>query len=1191
MKISYRILLINFAIVALILGSSAFAFYSIMYNVLSSQQSKQLTNSTNDFVYAYRQLLQNSEDEFILISQNELKSAFKKDELEGRKIDFIFKVAKSRNGVISDKVFKNNVVFKDNFFSVKSFLNENPYAILQNAEDDNYIYYFGRILSGNILDDFSRKIGADIAMVIKNTPLEFSNGAINQKYFFVLTDAYKNLVQKNNLDIYSEGSSSSDIVATLFKPSGNAQELSDISFLIFTNIGQAAALRSGIQQFLIIIGLCGVVLSLILSFLFTDKFRKQIAVLNKATEATKNGDFKGKIELYSKDELGDLAGAFNTMLDELDKNQKAKTEYSEFITLINRNPSLGEIAEAALRKIIKTCNFTIGALYSVDENRISLTSSYGIKKDLVVNNKNSFFESVIKKQETLELTFTENFPSVSTGTLVLEIKNLLILPVIYNGKVIAILEIGAIDKPTADAKEYLSKIQEQLAIGLTNAKAVSQLENLVSELKQLNEDYQKQNLQVRKQNEILVDLHHKLEEKADELEIQKRKAEESTQLKSQFLASMSHELRTPMNSILGLTELILEESTLKGKNRERIEVVLKSGKRLMTLINDILDLSKIEAGKMEIHNEEFLLEDLIQELDASISPLVFNKNINFIIHRLINTKIIISSDRGKIIQVLINLLGNAVKFTEKGQVELSVNSQNNTALIFEVKDSGVGISEENQKIVFEEFRQLDGTTTRKHGGTGLGLAICKKIADLFNGTLSVASEINSGSTFTFTVPLNFVEVKESYREVKVNVETLRKNIKNPILVIDDDEEVRYTIGQYLISRGYEVIYAEDGIKGIQEAKKIQPFAITLDVMLPNKDGWNVLRELKEDPVTKDIPVILISILGDKNIGYGLGAFEYFVKPISADILLNAFTKLESLANKRIEKIVIVDDDELEFEKFKREFKNETVRIEYIKDSEFAFSKILEVQPDLIILDLIMPKIDGISLSYKLKAHVETKHIPIIMSTAKELSEEEKDSLQNIVEQITVKSKGHPLDVLKVVRDRIKMLESYTKSLKPFDAEEETNTEETDEDEISGESCNDEYRGDILIVDDDPDTLYTVCEIVNACGCRTISAKSGEECLEVLESKIPDIILLDIMMPDMDGFQTLKKIRANSRWANIPVFAVTAKAMLDDKAIILKHGFDDYISKPVNAGVMAFKIEKFFTKLKLADNNEKDISYR
>ena len=753
-------------------------------------------------------------------------------------------------------------------------------------------------------------------------------------------------------------------------------------------------------------------------------------------------------------------------------------------------------------------------------------------------------------------------------------------PIIYNNKVIAILELGAVNKPSREAKEYLQNIQEQLAIGLTNSLALVQMESLISDLKSLNDDYQEQNIKVKKQNDTLTQLHDEFKQKAEELEIEKQKAEELTRLKSQFLASMSHELRTPMNAILGLTELMLDDTSVKAKDRERLYVVMNSAKRLMGLINDILDLSKIEAGRMDIASEDFFLEDLLAEVNASVTPLIVNKNIEFKVVKETDTRVIINTDKGKVIQVLINLLGNAVKFTNEGHIELKISRAEKKELIFDVTDSGIGISEEDQKIVFEEFRQIDGTSTRKYGGTGLGLAICKKIAGLMNGSISVKSEKGKGSTFTFSIPLVVVEQKKKEVVPHLNVEKLIKNRQHPILVIDDDPDVRYTIGQYLISKGYEVEYAEDGEKGLLKAIAIQPFAITLDIMLPRKDGWSVLKELKENPETEDIPVILVSIISDKNLGYGLGAYEYIVKPISSEKLTHAFNALEEKAKKRIEKIVIVDDDESVFENFRDAFANENVRIDYIKDSELAFSKIKEIQPDLIILDLLMPKLDGITLSHKLKTHRETRDIPIIISTNDEMSEDDKKSLNHIVENITVKSKGHPLDVLKVVRDRIRLQENSREDLNPIEIPESPRLEIIEE--IISEELpvkkDIPVNGDVLIVDDDPDTLFTLNEIVTSCNCSTTMVKGGKECLEAIEAKIPDLILLDIMMPGMDGFQTLNKIKQNELWQNIPVYAVTAKAMVEDKEIILKHGFDDYISKPVNSASMAFKIERLFSKL-------------
>jgi len=1178
MRISIRIILINFVIVVLVLGSAAFAFYSAMYKVLTAQQSQHLIGSANSFIYAYQAKLIELEDEFRSVINNDFAAIVNKKKLNARNIDFIFEEPGNNQTTILNFACSERVHLPGESFTPKEFFESNPFVLkLSHNEGDGKKYFFGRIITTDLLNSIAREINSEIAVVWNNTPSDFSNPSANQKHLYILSQAYNNLKDRPNFELYTEGTGSDDILATIYKPN-TTDTNNDVSFLIFSSIREAAELRATLKDIFGIIGLVGVALSLIFTFLFTDKLRKQITDLSKTTQETYAGNFKSRINVKSKDELGKLGLAFNKMLDELEKKEKAKNEYSDFITLINQNPSLKEISEAALKKIISSCGFLVGALYSIEDGEFNLIFSEGLN-DLPgnLNEKFSFYKKVVTAKEPLELFSDQPLPVVSTGLMQLQIKYLLLLPIVYNNKTIAVLELGSVDKPDSEVKDYLDKIKEQLAIGLTNAKSLLQLEDFVAELKKLNEEYQKQNIQIKKQNDSLLQLHKDLQEQAKELEIQKQKAEESTKLKSQFLASMSHELRTPMNSILGLTELILEKADLNGKNRERLEVVLSSGKRLMLLINDILDLSKIEAGKMEIRNEDVLLEELIEEAENSIIPLVQKKKIIFEIIRDTNTHIIINTDRGRVIQVLINLLGNAVKFTDEGSVTLRV-SASEQKLDFRVIDTGIGIPDKDQKLIFEEFRQVDGSTTRKYGGTGLGLTICRKITELLGGSLSVESEVGKGSNFKFVIPLKQATRPLHSVRNKVNVDALIKNRKNPILVIDDDEEVRYTIGQYLISRGYEVIYAEDGESGIKMAQEHQPFAITLDVMLPDKDGWTVLKDLKEDSRTKDIPIILISILGDKNIGYGLGAFEYFVKPISSDKLLSAFLRLENLANKRIQKIVLVDDDELEFEKFKKEFSTEGIRIEFIKDSELAFSKIAEVQPDLIILDLMMPKIDGVTLSYKLKSSIKTKHIPILISTAKDLNNEERKALNNIVENIAVKSKGHPLDVLKVVRDRIKMQEIEFSTVPGNGKEKDNNGKENNKPEMQPADTN-EYAANVLIVDDDPDTLFTLSEIVQACSCKTHLAHNGKECLEYLEQEIPDLILLDIMMPEMDGFQTIKKIKENEKWNELPVYAVTAKAMKDDREVILNHGFADYIPKPVNPTIISFKIEKLLGQLK------------
>lgn len=1180
MKISFRILSINFFVVALIIASASIAFYSIMYNVLTSQQSKYLLKSSNDFILAYNEAFQNTEDDFSRLSGKEL---FDPEKLNNTQIDFILEQHPNKDDFYLRSAAKPGIIISDQGSSLKDFVTHNPSAVIKKQTVAGGIsVYYGKLLTDEFLNAIAGKINAQVAIITGNSTLQVSNESVNQKYIFYLNKAYQVLAQKKNFQIYTENSDQTDVISTLCRISSNINENQKYNFIIFSTLNEAGDLRSSIKNILIIVGIAGVVLSLILTSVFTQKIRNQLHLLSKATELTKNGNFKNKIDIQSKDEVGQLAGAFNSMLDELDKNNRALTEYSEFLTLINQNASLKEIADAALNKIIKVCGFAVGAIYSVNKEAITLIRSVGIKGKSSAEGY-EFFESAITNQEIRELNFEKNFPTVSSGIISLEIKHMLIIPIIYNNEVIAVIELGGLDEPTPEVRDYLSKIQEQLAIGLTNAFAFVQLENLVVELRVLNEEYQKQNEQIKLQNATLLELHNQLKTKAGELEIQKQKAEESTKLKSQFLASMSHELRTPMNSVLGLTELILEEtSSLNPKTKERLEIVHRSGKRLMSLINDILDLSKIEAGKMDLKQDVVLLEDIIFDIEASIKPLTIKKHLDFKIVRESNTNTLITIDRGKVTQVLINLLGNAIKFTDHGYVGLHVNCTPENKLKFDVIDSGIGISTEDQEIIFEEFRQLDGTTTKKYNGTGLGLSICKRIAEMLEGSLTVKSQIGQGSTFTFTVPLK-LSTGESEEQYPSNLGVQKRNRKNPILIIDNNSSVRLSIGEYLNSKGYSVDYADNGINGITRAKEIQPFAITLDLLLPNKDGWAVLKALKEDPDTRDIPVILISIMHDKNLGYGLAAFDYFVKPISHGQLFCAFNKLENYSRKKIEKIVIIDDDDSEEERLKAAFPNKAISIKTIKENNTAINRIVSIQPDLIILDLLVPGIDGITLAHELKNQKETKHIPIIISLDENLQSEQQESLQNMIEEITLKTKRHPLDVLKIVRDRIR-IDELSSFVEEISASHSTNSQGYEKADNSLKSVTEkqkvnELRGEVLIVDDDPDALFTLNEIVKSCNCNTMIAKNGIECLNVLSENIPDLILLDIMMPEMDGFQTITKIRENSNWRHIPVFAVTARAMLEDRQIILKNGFDDYITKPVNTGVISFKIEKLFSKIR------------
>jgi two-component system chemotaxis sensor kinase CheA len=913
MKISFKIILINFAIVVLILGGSGAAFYSIMFNVLTSQQSKRLLRSSNDFLFSLQQTVQETDETFGFIVRNKRENFFDPSILNNRNLDFIYKVTNDSLIYPQNIIYKKNTLnFSNEVTSISEFLSNNPFTIIKSYKSsNNEVYYYGLVLSKDLINNLSKRIDADIAVFIDDTFSEYSNPEVNQKFFYSLNKAYDNLKLKGNFDIYSEAAETYYFLATMYRIKDYSPAGKKIAAVIFSTSNDTANLWSNIRDILTILSVSSVFLSLILSLLFTSKIRKQIAMLNDATEITKTGNFNNRLTVKSKDELGNLATAFNKMLDELEKKERTQNEYAEFITLINQNPTLRDISDAALKNIINTTNLNVGTIYLVEDEKISLVTSYGVKGELIQSKSNiDLYSLAIKKAETIEVKFDENLPHISTGIFDITIKYLLILPIAYNGKVIAIVELGSVNLPKPEVKEYLERIKEQLAIGIVNATALMKLENLVIELKKLNEEYQKQNIQITQQNETLVELHKQLQEKAQELEIQKEKAEESAVLKSQFLALMSHELKTPLNSILGLTELILEDHALNPKNKERLAVVLKSGKRLMSLINDILIYSRIEAGKIEVKSENFSVDELLDEIKSSFSTLTLEKGLYFNIQNKLSPNTYVFLDRTKVLQVLTNLLDNAIKFTDKGFVKILVESEENKKLIFSVSDSGKGISKAEQEIIFEEFRQVDSSTSRKYTGSGLGLSICKKFVELMNGSILVQSEVEKGTKFTVVIPTLFFSSEEtgtltqSVEREKFHKETSQvstvsfNNLEDTddILIVDDNTENLFTMNEIVQKANYKTMIAKNGQECLEILEKKKPALILLDIMMPVMDGFQTILRIKEKKELTDIPVLAVSAKAmseDSDIIFKYGFEGFIPKPINANFLIEQIAEIIS----------------------------------------------------------------------------------------------------------------------------------------------------------------------------------------------------------------------------------------------------------------------------------------------------------
>ena len=511
-----------------------------------------------------------------------------------------------------------------------------------------------------------------------------------------------------------------------------------------------------------------------------------------------------------------------------------------------------------------------------------------------------------------------------------------------------------------------------------------------------------------------------------ELQIANIKIREADRLKSEFLANMSHELRTPMNAIIGFTRLVRRKAAdlLPARQLENLEKVEISANQLLALINDILDLSKIEAGKMSLNIMPFEFIPLVDTCFSTVEPMVKEGKVR-LIKEMPEDLPEMLSDQDKLKQIIINLLSNALKFTEKGEVKLSAAVED-TSLKITVSDTGVGIPADALKYIFDEFRQVDGSSTREHGGTGLGLSITRKLTHILGGTIAATSVEGEGSTFTVILPLTqkYKEFLPETADFEEEQQPPAKAIdKKTLLAIDDDPNSLLILKQNLEDEGYYVVGALSADEGIQKAMGIQPFAITLDILMPKKDGWEVLNRLKADPSTRDIPVIVLSIIDNKELGFSLGAFDYLVKPLEKEAILSVLRRIPDIPAKRV---LVVDDEPNAVDLLTQILQDEGYQVKGAYSGEEAL-RVLEATPqDIIILDLLMPEMDGFEVIQKVKANSGWRNIPIIVVTAKDISNTDWEFLQQRVDRIIQKSGLSEKNLMNEVQSLLREHDAFRK---------------------------------------------------------------------------------------------------------------------------------------------------------------------
>ncbi len=682
----------------------------------------------------------------------------------------------------------------------------------------------------------------------------------------------------------------------------------------------------------------------------------------------------------------------------------------------------------------------------------------------------------------------------------------------------------------------------------------------------------------------------------------------ASKYKSEFLANMSHELRTPLNSILVLSQMLSSNKTnnLNEKQIEFATTINSSGKDLLELINDVLDLSKVESGMMELNIDTVNLKQLCEDIRKKFAHVAKNKGLEFVINIDEGVPHSIQSDSMRLMQIIKNFISNAIKYTEEGKVEIDITQPDKSlnlsnsglnhkdALSISVTDSGIGITKEKQNLIFEAFKQADGTTSRKYGGTGLGLSISKNLAQLLGGEIQLKSDEREGSTFTLIFPVgeskkekardvsNLVagvkpvpnspakEVKTTKTKkatkankkkkvelpvVEDNVRDDRKNINKGdkiILIIEDDPNFAQILYDLAHDKDFKCLLAKNGETGLHYAEFYKPDAVVLDIGLPGIDGWEVMERLKENPETRHIPVHFMSASDKDMEALKMGAIGYLSKPASVDSINTAFNKIENTILKSVRKLLIVEDDDVMRKSIVDLIDAEDINIKGVESGREGIEQLKTGEFDCMILDLGLKDISGFNLLEKIRKDENIPRIPIIIYTGKELSREEEAKLQKYASSIIIKGAHSPERLISETTLFLHQVESKL----PKDKQKILKMMHDKETTLTGKK--------IMIVDDDMRNVFALSSVLEEANLKVVVGRNGKEGLEQLnEHPDTNLILMDIMMPEMDGYEAMQKIREKAKFKKLPIIALTAKAMKGDKEKCIQSGANDYLTKPVD----------------------------
>ncbi|RYY35828.1 MAG: response regulator [Sphingobacteriaceae bacterium] len=874
-----------------------------------------------------------------------------------------------------------------------------------------------------------------------------------------------------------------------------------------------------------------------------------------------------------------------------------------------------ELCEKIITEVATYTNASTGTIYLYDETEqnLQLYGAYAFHNPEALKRKVKLSEGILGqvakdgKSAVVKGKLNENL-TLETSLIKDQLVESFVVPFFFDKNLKGVIEVGYQDKAEDNVRDYILAAADDIAVSVNTAQARTIMHDLFEETQQQAEELEAQQEEMRVTNEELLNktemlqaseeelrvqqeelrtINAELEEKASLLEEKNQAIEEARaainlkveelettgKYKSEFLANMSHELRTPLNSILVLAR-ILKDNKADNLSEDQIKyasVIFNAGNDLLTLINDILDLSKIESGKLEMQNEHIRVNEILGDMEMLFAEVAANKKINFSTNAN-NAFDTIFTDKVRIEQVIKNLLSNAFKFTHEGgsiSVNAVVNKEKET-ISFRIKDSGIGIPHDKQKLIFEAFQQADGSTSRKYGGTGLGLSISRELAFLLGGKISLASEPGEGSEFTLTVPL---QAKDTIvDDVLPTAETFtppadflkaakpvtpRDDNHEPLVVIvEDDKNFADILKDYSRDHGYKSIIVPEGTKAVEIIKENQPDAVILDIMLPGKDGWQILKELKQDEATLHIPVHLMSA-GEAaaNRVRREGAISFLKKPIDTNALDKLFADMQQTGGK-FKQILLVEDHQAQSQALKDMMQSQGITVDQAFDGESAFRMLHENEYQCVILDLNLPDISGLDLLDKIKAVDRFMELPVIVNTAMELDKTSVNRLMQYANAMVIKtnkSSDRLIDEVNLFLNKISQTGGAPSQVSNGG---KASAVSKGKEAIKGKK--------VLIVDDDMRNIFALSSALQSYDMVVEIANDGEEAIAKLE-QISDIeiVLMDIMMPKMDGYEATRHIRKQNKWAKLPVIALTAKAMKDDREKCIAAGANDYITKPVD----------------------------